>query len=103
VFEKIIPHAPRGQDRRDSASALFALAFILLIFFLCYAHRAPRQELLDQFDPWIDDLDRAVRKEAESRPDRPALGEAARSETVTALALALTIGLGGASGRASRW
>jgi hypothetical protein len=70
VFEKKSFRMRRvGKIVGYSASALFVLAFVLLIFFLCYAHRVPRQELLDQFDPWIDDLDRAVRKEAKSRPE----------------------------------
>lgn len=54
-----------------------------------------RQELLallDQLNPWIADLDRAVMKEAQSRPEAVRLMQEPGVGPVTALAFVLTIG-----------
>jgi transposase len=48
--------------------------------------------LLDQLDPWIEELDRAVITEAESRPAAVCLMQQAGVGPVTALAFALTVG-----------
>jgi transposase len=49
-------------------------------------------QLLDQLNPWIDDLDLAVQKEAESRPAALHLMKEPGVGPVTALAFVLTIG-----------
>jgi transposase len=49
-------------------------------------------QLLDQLNPWIVDLDRAVMKEAQSRPEAVQLMKAPGVGPVTALAFVLTIG-----------
>jgi len=48
-----------------------------------WAHRRRQDllELLDQLNPWIAELDRAVTKEVQSRPESAALNEGARSGT----------------------
>jgi transposase len=54
-----------------------------------------RQELLrllDQFNPWIQDLDRAVEEEADRRPEAIHLMKQPGVGPVTALAFVLTIG-----------
>jgi len=54
-----------------------------------------RQELLrllDQLNPWIEDLDRAVQKEAERRPEAMHLMKQPGVGPITALAFVLTIG-----------
>ena len=48
--------------------------------------------MLDQLNPWIDDLDRAVTEEAERRSEVVALMKQPRVGPVTALAFVLTIG-----------
>jgi len=48
--------------------------------------------LLDQFDPWIDKLDKAVMQAAENRPFAVCLMQQAGVGPVTALAFVLTIG-----------
>jgi transposase len=49
-------------------------------------------QLLDQLDPWIEELDRAVIQEAESRPAAVHLMKQPGVGPVTALAFVLTIG-----------
>jgi transposase len=49
-------------------------------------------QLLDQLSPWIDDLDRAVEKEAERRPAALQLMKEPGVGPVTALAFVLTMG-----------
>ena len=49
-------------------------------------------QLLDQLDPWIDKLDEAVIRSAESRPPAVCLMQQAGVGPVTALAFVLTIG-----------
>jgi transposase len=49
-------------------------------------------QLLDQLDPWIDKLDKAVIQVAESRPPAVCLMKQAGVGPVTALAFVLTIG-----------
>ena len=54
-----------------------------------------RQELLqmlDQLDPWIDELDRAVKQQAQSHPQAARLMSQPGVGPVTALAFVLTIG-----------
>lgn len=51
-----------------------------------------RHELLDQLNPWIEDLDQAVHQEAERRPEVIHLMEQPGVGAVTALAFVLTIG-----------
>ncbi len=59
-----------------------------------WASRRRREllQLLDQLDPWIDELDRAVIQEAESRPAVVRLMKHPGVGPVTALAFVLTIG-----------
>lgn len=59
-----------------------------------WASRRRREllKLLDQLDPWIDELDQAVIKEAESRPQAVHLMTQPGVGPVTALAFVLTIG-----------
>lgn len=59
-----------------------------------WASRRRREllELLDQLDPWIEELDRAVITEAESRPEAVLLMQQPGVGPVTALAFALTVG-----------
>jgi transposase len=59
-----------------------------------WASRRRREllQLLDQLDPWIEELDRAVIKEAESRPEAAHLMTQPGVGPVTALAFVLTIG-----------
>ena len=49
-------------------------------------------QLLDQFNPWIADLDQAVQKEAQSRPEAVQLMKEPGVGPVTALAFVLTMG-----------
>ena len=49
-------------------------------------------QLLDQLDPWIDKLDKAVIQTAESRPQAVCLMQQAGVGPVTALAFVLTMG-----------
>jgi len=49
-------------------------------------------QLLDQLDPWIDQLDLAVMQAAESRPQAVCLMQQAGVGPVTALAFVLAIG-----------
>jgi transposase len=49
-------------------------------------------QLLDQIDPWIEELDQAVLQEAERRPQAAGLMKQAGVGPVTALAFVLTIG-----------
>ncbi len=59
-----------------------------------WASRRRREllELLDQLDPWIEELDRAVITEAESRPEAVRLMQQPGVGPVTALAFVLTVG-----------
>ncbi len=59
-----------------------------------WASRRRREllQLLDQLDPWIEELDRAVIQEAESRPAAVHLMKQPGVGPVTALAFVLTIG-----------
>jgi transposase len=59
-----------------------------------WASRRRREllQLLDQLDPWMEELDRAVIQEAESRPAAVHLMEQPGVGPVTALAFVLTIG-----------
>lgn len=59
-----------------------------------WASRRRREllQLLDQLDPWIDELDQAVIQEAESRPQAVHLMTQPGVGPVTALAFVLTIG-----------
>jgi transposase len=59
-----------------------------------WASRRRREllQLLDQLDPWIEELDRAVIQEAESRPEAIHLMTQPGVGPVTGLAFVLTIG-----------
>jgi transposase len=59
-----------------------------------WAHRRRQEllQLLDQLNPWIADLDRAVLQEGQSRPEAMRLMNAPGAGPVTALAFVLTIG-----------
>ena len=59
-----------------------------------WASRRRRElvELLDQLNPWIAELDRAVTQAAESRPEAVQLMKQAGVGPVTALAFVLTVG-----------
>src|SRR5690242_11541608 len=59
-----------------------------------WAHRRRQDllELLDQLNPWIADLDRAVMQEVQSRPEAVHLMREPGVGPVTALAFVLTIG-----------
>jgi len=54
--------------------------------------RADLLQLLDQLNPWIEELDQAVLQEAERRPQAAGLMKQAGVGPVTALAFVLTIG-----------
>jgi len=59
-----------------------------------WAHRRRQEllQLLDQLNPWIADLDRAVLQEGQSRPEAMRLMNTPGVGPVTALAFVLTIG-----------
>ena len=64
----------------------------LLLDPLSSRRRTDLLQLLDQLDPWIEELDQAVLQEAERRPQAAGLMKQAGVGPVTALAFVLTIG-----------